>query len=79
MAYAALEPFGEARADIRMGSWLSLYYNAHREKGKPATSWFDFFPNVEMPQPEEAPDPDDDPEGVAEFLFAKLTAASRKA
>lgn len=34
-AYADLEPFDEARADLRAGSIVQAFLNVHRRKGQP--------------------------------------------
>lgn len=49
LAYEALEPFGASREDVRSGLMVSMYYNAHRKNGSPTKAWYDFFPNVNMP------------------------------
>lgn len=37
-AYYDLEPFGEERQDLRIGSIVSTLVNIYRKKGKPAVS-----------------------------------------
>lgn len=46
MAYAALEPFGEARADLRMGILASVIANTQRDPKKKREPWRpeDFMP-----------------------------------
>lgn len=42
--YAALEPFGETRADLRAGIIASVYANANRKKNSRAFKPKDFMP-----------------------------------
>lgn len=46
-AYAAFEPFGSTREDMRVGMLAQLFYNAHRGKDSDALYWHDFFGNIE--------------------------------
>jgi hypothetical protein len=46
-AYAALEPFGSTREDMRAGLLAQMLYNPHRGKDSPALLWYDFFGNIE--------------------------------
>ena len=41
-AFARLEPFGDQRADLRVGQLTALVANAMREKGTKPYSWADF-------------------------------------
>jgi hypothetical protein len=54
-AYAALEPFGEARADLRSGIVAATLANIHRAKKTKAFKPHDFMPFQEedsLPQDE---------------------------
>lgn len=42
MAYYQLEPWGEARADLRIGQLSAMVYNMTRPKGKREAKWQDF-------------------------------------
>ena len=50
MAYAMIEPFGESRADLRMGIIASLLANIHRDpkKRRQAYKPEDFIPQFQM-------------------------------
>lgn len=54
MAYARLEPFGEDRADLRMGIIASTIANTSRGKGQKAYKPQDFIPQFENETEEEA-------------------------
>jgi len=41
-AFAQLEPFGDQRADLRMGQLTAIVANAMRAKGSKAYDWTDF-------------------------------------
>jgi len=41
-AFARLEPFGEQRADLRIGQLTAIVANAMRAKGVKPYSWTDF-------------------------------------
>lgn len=52
MAYYALEPFGEERADLRMGILAALTHNIHRvSKDSEAAKPEDYMPKFEKPEP----------------------------
>lgn len=76
MAYESLEPFGEARMDLRIGTLISMFYNANRDsKQDPAGKvWFDFLPNVNAPQQDRpvGPDPDLDPDAACDFFVTAM-------
>lgn len=67
MAFHALEPFGDVRADYRAGVIASTFANAHRAASAPPFRPDDFMPFVDRPPP-----PDDPKINVAKFkaLFA---------
>lgn len=44
MAFARLEPFGDLRADLRVGIVASTLANIHRKKGRRAFNAEDFMP-----------------------------------
>jgi len=46
MAYAAVEPFGEDRADFRVGHALSVIVNLFRDPNGPPVSIADLLPQV---------------------------------
>ena len=48
IAYYRLEPFGEERADIRMGIMAALTANCHRSRGKAFVPG-DFVPEFDAP------------------------------
>lgn len=52
MAYAALEPFGETRADLRAGIVASTLANIHRSEGSEPFTPSDFMPTFEAQEPE---------------------------
>ncbi len=53
MLYARIEPFGEERADLRMGILASLIANVNRAKGADAFTPSDFIPVFDAePEPE---------------------------
>lgn len=47
MAYYRVSPFGDERADLRMGILASLLANVYRKKGVKAFAPRDFMPFVE--------------------------------
>ena len=50
MAYAAIEPFGEERADLRAGIISATIANCHsRKKGAPAFKVDQFMPKFKPP------------------------------
>lgn len=55
IAYDNLEPFGESRADLRMGILASTTYNVNRGKGR-AMHPVDFMPNFDEPRVKKTPD-----------------------
>jgi len=54
MGYARLEPFGEDRADLRMGIVASVIANSNRGKGQKAFKPSDFIPSFEPETEDEA-------------------------
>ena len=52
------------RDDLRAGTSAAMFHNAHKREGDELLSWFDLFPNAEMPnaEPEPEPDPNLNPE-----------------
>ncbi len=74
MAYYAIEPFGEERADLRMGILASLIANVNRDSKKQREPFApaDFMPKFdEAPQPRRA--------GWQEMLAKMKAISSRKA
>lgn len=67
MAFAALEPFGENRADLRAGIVASTLANIHRKKGAKA-----FAPTDFMPFGHELPAPTGDDPAAFEALLGSL-------
>jgi len=55
MAYEELEPFGEARADMRAGIIAATFANVHRRKGARPFKPIDFMPKFDR-QPEQTPE-----------------------
>ena len=53
MAYDSLEPFGEERADLRMGVIASTIANVNRGKNTKAFSAQDFMPKFGQQEEEE--------------------------
>lgn len=55
MAFAALEPFGDERADLRMGILASVIANVNRDPKRRAQPYEpkDFLPRFEEEEPEE--------------------------
>ena len=51
MAYYALDPWGDQRADLRMAQLLSLYHNAHIAKKGQALAPAAFMPFRDEPPP----------------------------
>lgn len=54
-AFEILEPWGEKRADLRMGITSAVIANCNIAKGKPKVSPTDFMP-VFGPTPKQSPD-----------------------
>ena len=54
MSYATLEPFGEERADLRMGIIASTIANANRGKNQKPYGPKDFMPSFEEETEEQA-------------------------
>ena len=53
MAYERVEPWGESRADLRMGIISSTLANVHRQSDDyPVYKPADFMPRFEPPEPE---------------------------
>ena len=50
MAYAEVNPFGEGRADLRIGILTSVMASIHRKKGRPAFKASDFMPEFRRKQ-----------------------------
>jgi len=50
MAYFQLEPFGEGRADLRMGILASLVSNMFTKKGSKRYTPKDFMPEFDKPK-----------------------------
>jgi len=46
-AFNQLEPFGDARADFRIGQLTAILANALRQKGQKSYKWSDFTPDAE--------------------------------
>jgi hypothetical protein len=65
MAYSRLEPWGEERADLRMGIVASVIANSNRGKNQKPFHASDFIPSFEPVNEEEQ----------AERLIAKARAA----
>ncbi len=72
MAFAQIEPFGEARADLRMGILASVIANANRAKGGKTFEPSDFIPVFDA-----EPEPELTEEGAA--LIAQFEANAAKA
>jgi hypothetical protein len=76
MAYAGLEPFGERRADLRMGILAALIANVNRDPDKTeAFKAEDFMPDFEA-----VPEPPPDRERVAQevdMYFSLLAEMGR--
>ena len=53
MSYATLEPFGEDRADLRMGILASVIANSNRGKNQKPFHASDFIPSFEPVNEEE--------------------------
>ena len=51
IAYSRLDPFGNERGDLHVARILSMFYNAHRGKGKSESSPSDFMLDFEPPRP----------------------------
>lgn len=49
MAYEILEPFGERRADLRMGISTAAMLNSRRVRGSRVTKPEDLMPNFDKP------------------------------
>ena len=49
MAYERIEPFGETRADLRVGMLTSLTANINRKKGATPFTPQDFMPFLDRP------------------------------
>ncbi len=49
-AYSLIEPFGEARADLRSATIACVIANANRGKGQPAFKLEDFILKFEPPE-----------------------------
>jgi hypothetical protein len=62
LAFSRVEPFGEARADLRSAVVAAVVANAHRGKGAKAFTPADFMPQF------------DPPDETPEQLFAALSA-----
>ena len=53
MAYYRLEPFGDARADIRAAMICKVLADINTPKGKAHAALEDFMPRFEQPEPQE--------------------------
>lgn len=62
MAYAGLEPWGESRADLRMGILASLTANINRGKDQEPFKPSDFIPRFDESEAES--EPEDESGGV---------------
>lgn len=66
MAYAQIEPFGEERADLRMGVLASLVSNMFRKAGTTAAKPEDFLLFADRDPPE--PDSDNDMKSILQAV-----------
>lgn len=76
MAYAALEPFGETRGDLRAGIVASVIANVHRGKGQKAFQPTDFLP--EFGRPERQGQSVEDQVRIAELLTAAFGGTDKR-
>jgi hypothetical protein len=53
--YYTIEPFGEERGDLRIGTLAALTYNINRGKNSKALGPIDFMPFAEKPEVEMDP------------------------
>lgn len=77
-AYARIEPFGEEREDLRMGTIASTIANTAfgRKKGSKAFKPSDFFPEFEVAAKKQEPQKPMTPEQTVEY-FAALTGGGK--
>lgn len=69
LAFARVEPFGEARADLRAGIVASTIANIHKAKGRKPYSPQDFMPDFE---------PEDEAAAVARMKARVMAALGGK-
>jgi hypothetical protein len=60
MAYFLLEPFGELRADLRVGFATSMHVNANRDRKSPKVKLEHFMINFEKKRVEDTDEMSDD-------------------